>query len=173
MYVYKLTVWNVVDVLARSSISRSHCSRFLPCNLGHCSILLAFIFILLFSRTIAVLPLLFSLLGLPCRYLLFQLLSAIFNSIHHFYCRAIFIAAIPFCRCSARQQLSRLFIQGWTFLLLGCHFCSGPVIAIFILLLKDAFFVTTGCRRFFFFFFAFLVVLLVIFSSLFLLSLFN
>ena len=85
----------------------------------------------------------------------FPLLSTIFNSIHHFYCRAIFIAAIPFCRCSARQQLSQLFIQSWILLLLGCRFCSGPVIAIFILLLKDAFFVTTCHRRFFFFFLLF------------------
>ena len=32
-YVYKLTIWNVVDVLARSSISHSHCGRLSPsCN---------------------------------------------------------------------------------------------------------------------------------------------
>ena len=61
------------------------------------------------------------------------------NSSCHYYCHAIFIAAVhfdhcrPFYRCSARHQSSRLFIQGWT---LSCRFCSGPVIAIFILLLK-------------------------------------
>ena len=52
-------------------------------------------FFLLFSCAvaIAVSPLLFSLLGLPCRSLLF---SAIFNSSRHLYCHAIFIAAVHF-----------------------------------------------------------------------------
>ena len=88
-----------------------------------------FIFILLFSRTaaIAVSPL-FSLLGLPCRS---SLLSAIFNSSRYFYCHAIFIAAVHFI--AVQSAISRLFTQGWT---LSCRFCSGPVVAIFILLLK-------------------------------------
>ena len=45
-------------------------------------------------------------------------------------------SSLPYILSLFSQQLLRLFIQGWTFLLLGCHFCSGPVLAIFILLLK-------------------------------------
>ena len=62
-------------------------------QLSHHSTLLAFIFILLFSHAvpIAVSPLLFSLLGLPCRS---SLLTTILNSSCHFYCHAIFIAAV-------------------------------------------------------------------------------
>ena len=51
-YVYKLTVWNVIDVLAWSSISRSHCGRLSPLQLSHHSILLAFIMLL--SRAVAI-----------------------------------------------------------------------------------------------------------------------
>ena len=120
-YVYKLTIWNVVDVLALFSIRRSHCGRISPsCNyVSHRSILLAFIFILLFSHVVAITvsPLLFLLFGLPCRY---SLISAIFNSSLHFYCHAIFIAAVHFI--AVQPAISRLFIQGWT---LSCHFCSG------------------------------------------------
>ena len=49
-YVYKL-VWSVIDVLAQSSISRSHCGRLSPsCNLGHHSILLILFIFSVFSR---------------------------------------------------------------------------------------------------------------------------
>ena len=67
----------------------------LATKLIHHSILLAFIFSLLFSRTVAIaISLLwFSLLGWHC---CSSLLSAIFNSSCHFYCRAIFIAAVHF-----------------------------------------------------------------------------
>ena len=78
----------------------------------------------------AVSPVLFSLLGLPCRS---SLLTAIFNSSRHFYCHDIFIAVVHFI--AVQPAMSRLFIQGWT---LSCHFCSGPVVAIFILLLKTS-----------------------------------
>ena len=58
-----------------------------------------------------------------------------FASLHpsscHFYCHAIFITAIYFI--AVQPAISQLFIQGWT---LSCRFCSGPVVAIFILLLK-------------------------------------
>ena len=55
-YVYKLTIWNVLDVLAQSPISRSHCGRLSPsCNyVNHSSNLLSFIFILLFSHAVIV-----------------------------------------------------------------------------------------------------------------------
>ena len=43
---------------------------------------------------------------------------------------------LPFILSLFSQQLSRLFILGWTFLWLSCRFCSGPVVAILILLLK-------------------------------------
>ena len=123
-------------------------------QLSH-SILLSFIFILLFSCAvaIAVLPLLFSLLGLPCRS---SLLSAIFNSSCHFYCHAIFIAAVHFVVQPSRITV---FHPRLDLLLFGCHFCSGPVVAIFIAA-KDIFVVITGCRSFF----SFLVVILVIFT---------
>ena len=54
----------------------------------------------------------------------FFILAAIF-------CHAIFNAAIHFI--AVQPAISRLFIQGWT---LSCCFCSGPIVAIFILLLK-------------------------------------
>ena len=100
---------------------------------------------------IAVSPLLLSLLGLPCRS---SLLSAIF-------CHAIFIAAIHFI--AVQPATSRLFIQGWT---LSCRFCSGTVVAIFILLLKMfSLRLQVAAPFFFVFFVAFLVVvLLVIFT---------
>ena len=100
---------------------------------SHHSILLAFIFILLFSRAmaIAISPLLFSLLELPCHSLL---LSAIFKSSRHFNCHAIFIASVYFI--AVQPVILLLFIQGWTFVLLSCRFCSGPVVAIFILMLE-------------------------------------
>ena len=97
--------------------------------------LLAFIFILLFpcAVAIAVSPLLFTLLGLPYHS---SLLSAIFNSIHHFYCHAILIAAVHFVAVQPDSNYRRFLFKAGHFLLLGCRFCSGPVIAIFILLLK-------------------------------------
>ena len=83
-----------------------------------------------------------------------------FASSRHFYCHAIFIAAVHFI--AAQPALSRLFMQGWTFLLLSCRFCAGPVVAMFILLLK-----TFHCDYrllpcFFFFFFIFFFFLLVV-----------
>ena len=83
----------------------------------------------MFSRAvaIAVSPLLFSLLGLPC---CSSLLSAIFI-LAAIFCHAIFISAIHFI--AVQPAISRLFIQSWT---LSCCFCSGPVVATFILLLK-------------------------------------
>ena len=50
------------------------------------------------------------------------------------FCLAIFIAAVHFI--AVQLAISRLFIQGWT---LSCRFCSGPVVAIFILLLTMLF----------------------------------
>ena len=133
MFIYKLTIWNVVDILAWSSINRSHCSRLAAKSSFYFA---CFIFILLFCRAVAIavspLLLFFLLLGLPYRS---SLLSTIFNTSHHFYCHAIFIAAVHFIAVQPAQLL-RLFIQDLTFLLLGCCFCSGPVVAIFILLLK-------------------------------------
>ena len=117
-YVYKLTVWYVVDILARSVLIAA------ILQLSHHSILL-------FSRAmaIAVSPLLFTvLLGLLCHSLL---LSAICNSSCHFYCHASFITAVHFI--AVQPAISRLFIQDWT---LSCRFCSGPIVAIFILRLK-------------------------------------
>ena len=94
--------------------------------------LLSFIFILLFSHAVAIAVSLlsFSLLGLPCHS---SLLSAIFISSCHFYCHAIFIAAVHFI--TVQPAILRLLIPGWT---LSCHFCSGPVAAIFILLLMTS-----------------------------------
>ena len=91
----KVTVWNIVDVLAQSSISHSYCGQFLPSCNKVIAILLAFIFILLFSRAvaIAVLPLLLIAFA---TWVAMPLLSAIFNSSHHFYYHAIFIAAVRF-----------------------------------------------------------------------------
>ena len=108
-YVKKLTVWNVIDVL--------HVARY----------------ILLFCRAvaIAVSQLLFSLLGLPCHS---SLLSAIFNFSCHFYCHAIFIAAI--------HLLDLSFVE-LPFLLWSCRrhsFCSGSVIAIHLLLKTTRFY---------------------------------
>ena len=72
------------------------------------------------------------------------------------------ISSLPSILSLFSQQLSRLFIQGLTFLLLSSrllwscrrhiHFAA-----------KDVFVVTTGhCPDFFFFFFAFLVVVLIV-----------
>ena len=122
-------------------------------QLRYPSILLASFIFYCFLAPCSILPLLFLLFRLPYRSLL---LSAIFNSSRYFHrCR-------PFCHCSARQQISQLFIQGWTFLLLGCRFCSGPVVAIFILLLKmlslQLQVAAPVCLLFFVLFFDFLVV---------------
>ena len=97
-------------------------------TINHRSLLLYF---LLFFRTI-----LFSLLGLLCHS---SLLSAIFYFRCHFYCRAIYIAAVHFVACcSVRQQLLWLFIHSFKAgpFFVGSPFCSGPLVAIFILLLK-------------------------------------
>ena len=101
--------------------------------------LLDFIFILLFSRAVAIAVswLLFFPLGLPCHSSLF---SAIFNSRHHFYCHTIYRCHL-FCHCLARQQLSHLYISmdlsivGLAFLLWSCR-CHIHFPA------KDAFIVT-------------------------------
>ena len=103
---------------------------------------------------IAFLPVLFSLLGLPCRS---SLLSAIFILAAIFY-HAIFIVAIHFI--AVQPAISQLFIQGWT---LSCRFCSGPVVAIFILLLKMFSFRLQVAAPIFFVAFL-VVVLLVIFT---------
>ena len=104
---------------------------------------------------IAVSPLLFSLLGLPCHS---SLLSAIFI-IAAIFCDAIFIAAIHFI--AVQPAILRLFIQGWT---LSCCFCSCPVVAIFILLLKMFSLRLQVAAPFFFVAFQ-AVVLLVIFTQ--------
>ena len=125
-YVYKLTIWNVVDVLARSSISHSHCAHLSSsCNLG--SILPAFI--LLFSRTVAIAVslLLFSLLVLPCRSSLFQLLSTIFNSSRHFYCHAFSIAASHFVTIQPDSNY-----RGFSFKA-GPFFCWVAIFALVLL----------------------------------------
>ena len=130
-----LAVCNVVDVRARSSISHSHCSRLSPsCDL----VIILFCFYFAFSHAvaIAVSPLLFSLLGLPCHS---SLISAIFI--------AMPFSPLPSILSLFSQQLSQLFIQGWTFelpfLLWSCrrhsHFAA-----------KDVFVVTTGRRPIFF-----------------------
>ena len=105
-YVYKLTICKVIDVLARSSISHSHCSRLSPsCNLGHPSILLYIFYFAARTVAIAVSPLLFSRLGLPCR-----------SSLHS----GIFIA-VPFSSLPSilavqpDSNYRGFFIQGWTF----------------------------------------------------------
>ena len=111
-YVYKLTVWNICSVFYQPFSLQS---AFANLPISHRSILLAFI--LLFSRAvaIAVSPLLFSLLGLPCHS---SLLSAIFNSSRHFYCNAIFIAT-PF---SLLPSILLLFSQQYC----GFSFKAGP-----------------------------------------------
>ena len=122
--IYKLTVWNVIDVLAKSYQPFSLRSPFAILQLNHCCMCLYFSVLLchgyrcltaiIFAARVAMRFFAFPPFLLP----------------RHFH------RCCLFCRCSARQQLSRLFIQGWTFLLLSCRFCSGPVVAIFILLLK-------------------------------------
>ena len=107
----KLTVWNVVDVLARSSISRSHCGRLSPIlQLSHRSILLAFILFCCFlmpwllpSRRYC-----FSCLG--CRAIL--RFSTIFNSSRHFF-------TMPF---SSLPSILSLFSQQYR----GFSFKAGP-----------------------------------------------
>ena len=162
----KLTVWNDVDVLARSSISSSHCGRLSPsCNKAIVLFCLL-IFILLYSHAmaIAVSPLLFSLLGLPCRS---SLLSAIFILVAIFilaailaaiFCHAIFITAIHFI--AVQPAISRLHSRldfELPFLLWSCrrhiHFA-----------VKDVFVATTSRRPVFFFDAFLVVVLLVIFT---------
>ena len=109
-------------------------------QLSHRSILLVFIFILLFCRAvaIAVSSLLFSQLGLPC---CSSLLSAIFNSSCHFYCHTILIAAVYFI--AIQPAISR---QGWT---LSCCFLLWPCCRHIHFAAKD-FVVTTSCRHVFF-----------------------
>ena len=95
---------------------------------------------------ISVSPLLFSLLGLPCRS---SLLSAIFNSSCHFYCHAIFITVQPAIITAFHSRLDLEL----PFLLWCCrrHINFAA---------KD-FVVTTG-RCPVLFFFAFLVVVLLV-----------
>ena len=125
----KLTVWNDVDVLARSLSAVLIAVAFRHLATKPSYYFACYIFILLFSRAVAIAisPLLFSLLGLPCRS---SLLSAIFI-LAAIFCHAIFIAAIHFI--AVQPAILWLFIQGWT---LSCCFCSAPVVAVFILLLK-------------------------------------
>ena len=101
---------------------------------------------------IAVSLLLFSLLMLPCRSSLFQLLSTIFNSSRHFYCHAISIAASHFVTIQPDSNYR------------GFSFKAGPFfcwVAIFALVLLSpysscCFVVTTGCTpRFFLFWLSF------------------
>ena len=80
---------------------------------------------------------------LSCRYC-FHCLGC--RAILHFSPLLLILAtvfiAMPFSSLLSILSLFRqygfswLFVQGWTFLLLGCCFCSGFVIAMFILLLK-------------------------------------
>ena len=99
---------------------------------------------------------LFSLLGLPCRS---SLLSAIFNSNRHIYCRAIFIAAIHFVTVQPDSSYRGFSFQA------GPFFCWVAIFALVLSLpysfcAKDAFIVTTD--RCPFFFFAFLVVIILV-----------
>ena len=110
-------------------------SPFAILQLSHCSILLSFIFILLFSHAvaIAVLPLLFLLLRLPCRAVLgfsppFYIVAAIF------FAAVYFVAVQPDSAFHSRLDLS---FVGLLFLLWSCH-CHIHFAA------KDAFVVTTG-----------------------------
>ena len=102
---------------------------------------------------IAVSLFLFSLLGLPCRS---SLLSAIFRSSCHFYCCAIFIAAVHFIALQPaiittfHSRLDLSFVE-LPFLLWS--YCRHIDFAA-----KDVFIVTTGRPLFFF---AFLVVLVI------------
>ena len=103
-------------------------------QLSNRSILLAIIFILLFSRAvaIAVSP------GFFFAAWRSSLLSTIFNSSCQFYCRAIFIAAVHFVAVQPDSNCHVLF---------GRRFCSGSVVGIFI---KHPLVVITGhCPIFF------------------------
>ena len=108
--------------------------------------------ILLFSRAvaIAVSPLLFSQLGLLGCPLLFQLLAAIFIAVQ--------FSLLPSILSRFSQTAIIVAFHSRPDLLLGCHFCSGLVVAIFILLLKTL-------SGFFFFFFFFVLFQLSYFSS--------
>ena len=84
-YVCKLTVWNVIDVLAGllSAILIAVAFRHVATKSSFYFVSFYFYFIVFSHRGychLAILPL-FSLLGLPCRS---SLLSAIFNSSRHF-----------------------------------------------------------------------------------------
>ena len=122
-YVYKLTVWNVVDILAWSSKPFSLQSPFAILQLSHCSILLAFIFIFLFSRAVAIAIslLLFSQLGLPCAILCF--------SPPFLFLAAIFIA-MPF---TSLPSILSLFSQQYH----GFSFKAGLGVAVFAVVLSS------------------------------------
>ena len=113
----KLTIWNVIDVLARSSISHSLRSLFAILQLSHCSIcLLLFLFCCFLALWL-----------LPYRRYCFSCLvccavlrfSLPFLILAPFIYHAIFIAAVHFI--AVQPAISRLFIQGWT---LSCRFFS-------------------------------------------------
>ena len=128
----KFTIWNVVTFLLSLLSAILIVVAFCHLQVSHHSVLLAFMFVLLFScdMAIAVSPLLFSLLGLLCHS---SFLSAIFNSSRYF-CHASFIAAVHFK--AVQPAIIAAFHASWTFLLLSCYFCSGSVVTIFILLLN-------------------------------------
>ena len=101
------------------------------CNLGHRSILIAFILLFLVLWPLPSRRYCFWCLG--CYAVLH--LSAIFTSNHHFYCHAIIIAAVDLVvvkpdsnHRSFHSRLDRSF-------LLGCCFCHGSIVATFMLLL--------------------------------------
>ena len=98
-YVYKFTIWNVIDVLAQSSISSFHCGHLSPsCN----SIWLAFIFILLFSHAHHATIVFAAWVAVP-----------FFASLHHFNSRPPMpFSLLPSILSLFSQQLSLLFIQG-------------------------------------------------------------
>ena len=128
MFISLLFVTFLLDLL-----SAVHCGRLMPsCN--YVSVIVLFCLLLfLFSCFLApwLLPsrcYCFSCLG--CRAILRFSLPFL---IRHFYCHAIFIAAVHFI--AVQPAVSQLFIQGWTLIV---RFCSGPAIAIFILLLKTS-----------------------------------
>ena len=95
-----------------------------------------FYFIFARAMAISVSPLFFSLLELPCHSSYFEHLSTIFNFSCHFYCHAIFIAAVHFVAVQPDSNYCSFSFKAWSFLLFGCCFGSCPVIALFILLLK-------------------------------------
>ena len=122
---------------------------------------------------IPVSPLLFSLLGLLCHSLLFQLLSAIFNSRHHFHCRA-FSPLPSILSLFSQTAINAAFHSMMDCSLVGLPFLLWSCRRHIYTVAKDTF-IVTKCRRPVFFFCGhrFHHFHTVIFSSSFLLSLVN